>query len=127
MSDNNNNENSNENKTENMPDFSNIILNLFDQVRSQANRTREAMGNHGREWPCAGPAEPCRHPIRRVRIQEEKNESNENDENDSDSDSDEESNVNHKLEIMVDLADSHRILCRAFAQLLANDELNENI
>jgi hypothetical protein len=88
------------------------------------------MDSHGNEWPCTGPAGPCRRPNRRVRIQEEKNESNENDENDendSDSDSDEESNVNHKLEIMVDLADSHRMLCRAFAQLLANDELNENI
>lgn len=90
-----------ENKTENMPDFPNVLRNLFEQVRTQAESHR-----------------------RRVRIQEEKSESKEerkeSENSESSEDSDDHDGHHHKWDIMLDLADSHRMLCRAFVELLNN-------
>ena len=98
-----------ENKSENnnVPDFGNVLRNLFDQVRTQSEAHR-----------------------RRVRIHEEKRNNSEDEEKkDSDEDSEDQDHdgehhdgEHHKWDILQDLADSQRILCRAFVALMNNSD-----
>jgi hypothetical protein len=93
-----------ENKCENNnADFGNVIRNLFEQVRTQTEAQR-----------------------RRVHFREEKRNNSEEEKKDSDSETDSEDNDDEypKWNILLDLADSQKILCRAFAELLntSNDE-----
>lgn len=90
----------NENKTENnIPDFPNVLRNLFEQVRNQAESQR-----------------------RRVRINEEKSQSEERKNSDDTDETEDHDGESHKWDILLDLADSHKMLCRAFVELLDSSE-----
>jgi len=83
-----------------MPNLTNLVRNLFEQVHSQTETNQ-----------------------RRVRFPENRTKSDEKKQESEESDSDESDNVNkqdetYKWEVLMDLLESHKLLCKAFSNIL---------
>lgn len=95
MSDNNEVKNNNEQ----VPDFGNVLRNLFEQVKTQTESHR-----------------------RRVRIHEDRKSSSDEDHESDDEENSECVSKEQKWEVLLNLAESHKLLCRSLETLLDLDD-----